>query len=268
MAETISFERVKTKKEWRKQRFLVIGAAKIGKSELFSVGEGTLFLDVEGTLGNLDNIAKIPKERPFLDWDELESAVDNLVALKHTGKFPAHIDTIVFDTATRMVNLATIKTVELLNKKFNKEWESIEEINIGGDKGNPGWPMRTNLVDNLLAKAKQLNVAIVVIGHMDRKKIKNDKGIEIEMQTISIGGNLGKAFVNNANHILNIISSNDNGIITRTVRALGTATIEAGSHGLCVPDNWVLVNPKSRTTEDMQIAAKANYDKLRSFFAE
>jgi len=35
---------------------------------------------------------------------------------------------------------------------------------------------------------------------------------------------------------------------------------------MCIPDNWVLENPKGRTKEAMQEAAKANYLKLRSFF--
>lgn len=269
MAE-MTFERVASKKVWRRQLFLVLGAPKIGKSELFAAGEGSLFLDIEGGLNHVD-VIKHPKERPFLDWDEMENYVDSLVAMKHKGTFPANIDTIIIDTATRLVNLTTAKVIELMNKKFNKDWETIEEINIGGDKGNPGWAMRTNMVDNLLAKCKQLNVAIVIIAHMEHKKVKTDVNgtvIEMEKQTISIGGNLGKAFLSNADHILNIVSKNEGGIISRIVRTLDTPTIQAGSRGLCVPDRWELVSPTARTPEALKIAAKANYDKLRSFFTE
>ncbi len=270
MAETISFEKVKSKKEWRRQSFLVLGAPKIGKSELFAAGEGSLFLDIEGGLNHLD-IIKQPKDRPFLDWDELETYIDSLVVLKHKGTFPANIDTIVLDTATRLVNLTTAKVIELMNKKFSKDWETIEEINIGGDKGNPGWAMRTNMVDNLIAKCKQLNVAIVIIAHLEHKKVKTDVNgnmVELDKATISIGGNLGKAFLSNADHILNIVSKNEGGIISRIVRTLDTPTIQAGSRGLCVPDRWELTNPTSRTAEALKVAAKSNYDKLRSFFAE
>lgn len=262
----IKFEKVTGKKEWRKQSFVVIGAPKIGKSELFSVGEGSLFLDIEGGLSHLE-VMKLPKDRPFLDWDELEATIDNLVAMKQKGTLPASIDTLVWDTATRLVNLATQKTVDIFKNKLpNKSFETIEEIPLGGDKGNPGWAVRTNLVDNLLAKGKQLGLAQVIIGHLDYKPIKNDQGVDITKQTISVGGNLGRAFLNNADHVLNIIGKNDGGIITRTVRAIGTATIEAGSRGLCVPDGWVLTNPTAKTPEALKVAAEANYKKLRGFF--
>jgi len=263
------FQRTAASKKWREQTFCVLGQAGIGKSELFSVGEGSLFLDIEGMLTHLD-VIKYPKTRPFMDWDELEAYVDKLVAMKHGGTFPAHIDTIIVDTATRLTQLAADKTVEIFNNKVKgKDWNSIEEITLGGDKGSPGWQVRSNLVDGLLGKLKQLNCAIVVIAHMEHKKIKNDLGVEIDRQTIDIGGQLGKAYLRYSRHILNIIGQmGPDSIITRTVRALPTANIEAKSHGLLIPDRWVLENPKARTSEALKEAALANYKKLRSFFAE
>jgi hypothetical protein len=265
MAE-MNFEKSSGKKEWRKQTFCVLGAPKIGKSELFAAGEGTAFLDIEGGLSHLSTI-KFPKERPFLDYDELEGTIDSLVALRQGGKFPTGIDTIVVDTATRLTQLASDKAVEILNKKFpGKNWETIEEISLGGTSGSPGWQLRSNLVDALLGKLKQLGCAVVIIAHMEHKKVKNDLGVDIDKQTIDIGGQLGKAYLRYSDHILNIIGKNDGGIITRTVRALPTATIEAGSRGCCIPDGWVLINPTAKTKEAMQECAKANYAKLRSFF--
>ena len=262
----MSFEKVGGKKRWRSQTFCVIGAPKIGKSELFAAGEGSAFLDIEGGLSHL-SVVKFPKDRPFIDYDELERTLDNLVALKQSGKWPASIDTIVLDTATRLTQLSSEKAVEIMNRKHpNKGWETIEEISLGGDKGSPGWQLRSNLVDSLLGKLKQLDCAIVIIAHMEHKKVKNDQGAEIDKQTIDIGGQLGKAYLRYSDHILNIIGKNDGGIITRTVRALPTATVEAGSRGLCIPDLWVLENPKARTKEALAEAAKANYAKLRSFF--
>lgn len=265
--ETLTFEKQVASKRWREQTFCVLGAPKIGKSELFSVGEGSLFLDIEGNLSHLE-VSKFPKKRPFVDWDELEATVNQLVMMKQKGTFPPHIDTVVLDTATRLTQLAADKTVEIFNNKFkDKNWETIEEISLGGDKGSPGWAVRTNLIDGLLGKLKQLECAIVVIAHMEHKKIKNDVGVEIDKQTIDIGGQLGKAYLRYSKHILNIIGQiGADSIITRTVRALPTASIEAGSHGLLIPDRWVLENPKSRKPEDMKAAAIANYTKLRSFF--
>ena len=262
----MNFEKTSGKKEWRKQTFCVLGAPKIGKSELFAAGEGTAFLDIEGGLSHL-SVVKFPKERPFLDYDELESNIDSLVALKQGGKLPQTIDTFVVDTATRLTQLASEKAVEILNKKYpGKNWETIEEVSLGGTSGSPGWQLRSNLVDALLGKLKQLGCAIVIIAHMEHKRVKNDLNIEIDKQTIDIGGQLGKAYLRYSDHILNIIGKNDGGIITRTVRALPTATIEAGSRGMCIPDGWVLENPKAKTKEAMQEAAKVNYAKLRSYF--
>lgn len=264
----LTFEKGKSKKEWRKQTFCVLGAPKIGKSELFSVGEGTIFLDIEGGLSHLD-VVKFPKDRPFLDYDEIESVVDEFVAMKHKGTFPKHIDTIVLDTATRFTQLLSDKTVQIFNRKLNKEWETIEEINLGGDKGSPGWSQRNNLADNILGKLKQLQCAVVIVAHTDNKKVKNDLGVEVTMSTIDIGGQLGKSYLRYSHHILNIVSKVEpDGMISRTVRALGTGTVEAVSRGLCIPDKWVLENPKSRTKEAMAEAAKANYAKLRSFFTD
>jgi len=124
----MNFEKSSGQKKWRNQTFCVIGAPKIGKSELFASGEGTAFLDIEGGLSHL-SVVKFPKDRPFLDYDELEGTIDSLVALKQSNKFPQTIDTVVVDTATRLTQLASDKAVEILNRKFpNKGWETIEEI--------------------------------------------------------------------------------------------------------------------------------------------
>lgn len=262
----LTFEKGTSQKRWRSQTFCVLGAPKIGKSELFAAGDGSAFLDIEGGLSHLSAV-KFPKDRPFLDYDELEGTIDSLVALKQSKKFPNGIDTIIVDTATRLTQLASDKALEILNRKHpNKNWETIEEVSLGGTSGSPGWQLRSNLVDALLGKLKQLDCAIVIIAHMEHKRVKNDLGVEIDKQTIDIGGQLGKAYLRYSDHILNIIGKNDGGIITRTVRALPTATVEAGSRGMCIPDNWVLENPKGRTKEAMQEAAKNNYAKLRSFF--
>lgn len=267
MAE-LSFEKSSGKKIWRKQTFCIIGPPKCGKSSMME-DDRTLYLDIEGGLSHL-SVMKFPKDRPFMDWDELEQTVDNLVAMKQGKKFPAHIDTIVVDTATRLTQLASEKTVDIMNRKHpNKDWETIEEISLGGDKGSPGWQLRSNLVDNLLGKLKQLDCAVVIIAHNENKKVKNDQGVEVEKSTIDIGGQLGKAYLRYSDHILNIIGKTEaTGIITRTVRAMNTATVEAGSRGLCLEASWVMVNPEARTREAMQKANKANLDKLRSFFDE
>lgn len=263
----LTFEKQVASKKWRDQTFCVLGAPKVGKSELFSMGDGSVFLDIEGNLSHL-NVTRFPKDRPFKDYDELEETVDNLVAMKQGGKLPSSIDAFVLDTATRFTQLCSEKALEILNRKHpNKDWETLEEVSLGGDKGSPGWSLRTNLADSILGKLKQLGCAIVIIAHTTHKKVKNDLGAEVDKSTIDIGGQLGTSYLKYSKHILNIVSvTGPDGIITRTVRALPTASIEAGSHGLFIPDKWVLENPKTRSVVDMKAAAKINYDKLRSFF--
>lgn len=262
----MTFEKSTGKKIYRKQTFCALGPPKVGKSSLLE-DDRNLFLDIEGGLSHL-SVTKFPKDRPFKDYDELEECVDKLVAMKQAGTFPAHIDGIVVDTATRLVGLSSDKALEILNRKHpNKNWETIEEVSLGGDKGSPGWQLRSNLVDAILAKLKQTDCAIWIIAHNENKKIKNDVGIDVEKNTIDIGGQLGKAILRYSDHILNIIAkTTPDGIITRTVRAMNTATVEAGSRGLCLEASWVMVNPTARTPEAMREANKANFEKIRAFF--
>lgn len=268
----LTFKKSEKSKKWCKQSLLIIGPPKIGKSELLAQ-DGTLFLDCEGGLNHLECI-KYPKERPFLDWDELEEYVDQLVALKQGGKFPTNIDCITVDTATRFVQLSTDKTVDIYATKLTKneirpDFKTIEEIPLGGDKGNPGWATRSSLIQGLINKLKQLDVCIAYIGHLDHKKIKTDVNgtvMELDKTTINIGGQVGRFFISDPDHILNMVAVNDAGIIKRTVRTIGTASMDAGSRGRCIPDKWVLENPKALTTEALSECAKTNYAKLRSFF--
>ena len=268
----LTFKRSEKTKKWRKQSMLLIGPPKIGKSELLAQ-DGTLFLDCEGGLNHLPCI-KYPENRPFIDWDELESYVDRLVALRQQSKFPEAIDCLVIDTATRFTQLATDKTVDIYIGKLTKgdsipDFKTIEEIPLGGTQGNPGWATRQNLIQGLINKLKQLEICLVFIGHLDHKKLKTDVNgtvVELDKSTISIGGQVGKFFVSDPDHVLNMVAVNDGGIIKRTVRTIGTASMDAGSRGRCIPDKWVLENPKSLKDEDLAEAAKLNYTKLRSFF--
>lgn len=263
----LSFEKGTGKKLYKKQTFCLIGPPKGGKSSLLE-DDRTLALDIEGGLSHL-SITKFPKDRPFIDYDELEGVVDQLVALRQTGKFPAHIDTISVDTATRLTQLASDKALEILNRKHpNKNWETIEEVSLGGDKGSPGWQLRSNLVDAILGKLKQLDCAIWIIAHNENKKVKNDAGIEVDMNTIDIGGQLGKAYLRYADHILNMLCKmGPDGIVTRTIRAMQTGVVMAGSRGLCLPSSWEMVPPKARTPEAMSEANKTNFEKIRSYFS-
>ena len=268
----LTFKKAEKTKKWRKQSMTIIGPPKIGKSELLAQ-DGTLFLDCEGGLNHLACI-KFPENRPFLDWDELENYVDSLVAMKQKGTLPQSIDCVVIDTTTRFVQLATDKTVDIYIGKLTKgdnvpDFKTIEEIPLGGDKGNPGWATRNNLIQGLINKLKQLEVCLIFIGHLDHKKLKTDVNgtvVELDKSTISIGGQVGRFFISDPDHILNMVAVNDGGIIKRTVRTIGTASMDAGSRGRCIPDKWQLKNPIALTPEALQAAALENYKTLKGFF--
>jgi len=264
----LTFEKSTGKKLYRKQTFCIIGPPKCGKSSLLE-DDRVIALDIEGGLSHLD-ITKFPKDRPFLDYDELEAVVDQLVAMRQVGTFPKHIDTISVDTATRLTQLASDKALEILNRKHpNKNWETIEEVSLGGDKGSPGWQLRSNLVEAILGKLKQLDCAIWIISHNENKKVKNDLGVEIEKSTIDIGGQLGKAYLRYSDHVLNIIGKNGaDGVITRTVRAMNTASVEAGSRVRCLEAKWDMVNRSAGTPEPLKAAKKTNRQMVRSCFVE
>lgn len=262
----LTFELSDGKRIYRKQTFCVLGPPKCGKSSLLEDSR-TIALDIEGGLSHL-NITKFPKDRPFLDYDELEQVIDQMVSMRQSGKFPKDKDQVSVDTATRLTQLASDKALEILNRKHpNKNWETIEEVSLGGDKGSPGWQLRSNLVDNLLGKLKQLDCAIWIIAHNDNKKVKNESGVDIDMNTIDIGGQLGKAYLRYSDHILNILPKmGADGIVTRTVRAMQTGSVMAGSRGLCLPSRWEMVAPEARTPEAMKKANSANLEQIRSFF--
>jgi len=227
---------------WISQKFGMIGAAGIGKSEFWSHGN-TLYLQCEAGLNHLD-VFKVPVR----SWDEFRDAVGALITAATKKDFP--YDTVVIDTIDKLVDYAQAEVVMRGKEKFKNL-----EINTVGDLPNgQGWYQVTNLMENALSKLEELPCAVCYIGHLDNKEIKEPTR-SIHKQTISVGGKLGGMLVAWADHFLNIEAQYSGSDLRRKVRTLPTQTLDAKSRGGVVPDGWV-----------WDAKSQINYDKLRGLF--
>lgn len=242
------------------QTFGLIGPPGSGKSELLA--ENSYFLQCEPGLNHLE----CRKSPPLVSYDDFEMVLTKLIQAKQ--KAPLPFEMIVIDTIDEFVKLCDEKVVEQIRKKFPakaSEVNSLFDYPGSSDKGNPAWGFRKDLVMQSLNNLRQLGVAVAFIGHLDNREIKTALKT-IHKQTVSIGGQLGTDLVSWPDHFLNIECKEEGGGVVRKIRTVPTATVDAKSRGGMIPDGWSLVNPKSFSREDMKLAAKENYKKLRSYF--
>ena len=238
------------KKIWRNQKFLMIGAPGIGKSEFWAQGDKTLFIDTEGNVEHL-NIMSM-KCRSWEDFIEIGSL---LIQSSNTDKFP--YDTIVIDTLDKWADYASEEIIDRAKVKYAKALSSGLEINTIGDipEGN-GWFGWKGLINNYLEKLAKLPCAIVLIGHTQTKRIE-DTVKKYDKNTINIGGQLGVLLLGWANHIMNVEANYSGTKINRIVYSRPSQSREAKSHGATIPDQWTW-------TDDM----KSNFGKLKTLFTD
>lgn len=252
-AIAIPTEKRKASRIWTQQKFLMIGQAGTGKSEFWAQGDRTLFIDTEGNLNHLDCF-KMPVDKPVRTMDALRDIVTSLIQAKQASKFP--FDTVVVDTLDKLISPAV--NDELIIRAQTKYRGAIEkgmQINTIGDipDGN-GWAWQKELVNNVLDKLCLLDVAVVLIGHVQQKKIETPTK-KYDSMTINIGGQLGVGMLGWANHILHVEGLPIGGKIERYVYSLPSMEREAKSHGGIVPS-------PTKWGQD----AKDNYNKLRQLF--
>ena len=229
---------------WISQKVLMIGPPGIGKSEFWSHGDKTLYVQTEAGLNHL-SVMKVPV-RCFDDFRNLYSA---LLKSHQEGKFP--YDTIVVDTVDKLVDSVNEEVIGRGRSKFKSA-----DINVVGDIPNgAGWAWSTDLVENALGKLEELPACIVLIGHLDNKEVKQPNNVSIHKQTISIGGKTGRNLASWPDHFLNIEASFKGTEAVRKVRTLPTATLDAKSRGGIVPNGWV-----------WEADSKVNYDKFKGLF--
>mgnify|MGYP001581901621 FL=1 len=68
---------------WKDQKFLTLGQAKIGKSDFWSQGERTLFLEFEAGLNHLTCF-----RLPCRSWEEFTEVLGELYRAHQKGVFP------------------------------------------------------------------------------------------------------------------------------------------------------------------------------------
>ena len=245
MAIALPEARSSIDKRFISQKFAMIGAAGIGKSEFFAQDENALFIEAEAGL-NFLSVYKLPM-RDYSDLREIYSALLEAVKAK---KFNYSI--IVFDTIDRVINCLNDEVVARAKEFYKKQ---ANEINTIGDIPNgAGWFKAKELMLKTLKSFEQFPCALAYIGHLSTKRIK-DATLEYDKNTISIGGQMGEELLAWTDHTLYVDATMRGDKIIRTVYTKPRQSIEAKSRGGVVPDCW-------QWTNDM----RENYLKFRSLF--
>ena len=231
-------------KDWKDQKFLMIGMAGIGKSDFWQHAENPLYIEAEAGLNFID-ACKV-QCRGWNDTKEIVSSLNNAVK---SGDFP--YDLLVVDTIDRILNYAEEDVLRWARDKFSKsDIISIRDIPQG-----TGWDLRRELLNKFLKAIEPLPCAKALIGHVEDKQIEEMGQKEYHKQTISIGGKIGGDILAWSDHTLHVAGVMMGDELHRTVYTKPTKSREAKSRGGIVKDGW-------KWSAD----SKANFAKLREQF--
>jgi KaiC/GvpD/RAD55 family RecA-like ATPase len=222
-------EKTPPTKRWGNQKFLMIGAGKIGKSEFWAQGERTLFCELEAGLNHL-RVNKVSCR----SWEDVGELYGGLLEAKKAGTL--QYDTLVFDTIDRLAALASEEVVQRGKDRYSKVADQI--YSIGDIPNGNGWAWQTEMITNMLSKFEALGMAVVLIGHVATKEIKEPTRTTTK-DTISLGGQTGTRLLHWADHTLHVRSRMVGETIQRALRTKPTDTMEAGSRGTVVPDGMM-----------------------------
>lgn len=213
-------------KRWISQKIGMIGPPGIGKSKFWSFCNG-LYIQTEAGLNHL-SVMKVPVR----SWEDFRQLYTALIQAHQAGKLT--YDTIIIDTIDKFIDLAHQEVIERGRNKF----KGIE-INVIGDIPNgAGWAWAQDLVENALGKLDELPCAVVYIGHLETKEVKEPTR-SIHKQTISVGGKMGGMLTAWPDHFLNVNAAYSGNELKRIVRTLPSQTIEAKSREGMVKDGTV-----------------------------
>lgn len=236
-------------KKWTKQKFIMIGAAKSGKTKFWSEnGDKTFWFRTEAGHNHVKTIGA-----DIRDWADYEEWVGKLFKAKTAGILP--FDTIVIDTGDRFVDLITEKILEDARNKFTKM-----EINAIGDiPEGQGWFALKVKVNLTLKQLEELGCAVALIFHVgtDTLNEEADSKKTYKKETINIGGKAGTAILAWADHVMHIKTAYVGDMLARKLILRGSKTIEAGSRIKELPQSL----PWSENDGD-------NYKKFRSLFTD
>lgn len=229
-------------KNYRDQKFLMLGPGKSGKSEFWSQGKQTVFIETEAGLNHLD-----VNSYPCRNWDDIRSAVGKLIKSKNHPDFP---DTVVVDTMDRLVDRAIQEIVARGQQKFPKN-----EINGVGDIPNGlGWFWQSTMIKEFLGAMEQLPCALVLISHLKQQEV-DEIVRKYNRWTISIGGQTGTGILHFVDHTIMLQCQQQGDKLVRTLRTKPTTAYEAGSRGGIIPDGMKWGND-----------ARENYLEFRKLF--
>ena len=235
-------EKQQPSKEWTRQKSLMIGPGKVGKSSFWAQGEKTLFLATEPGLTHLACL-----QVPIRSWEEAREVYSLLLAAT-----PFPYDTLVVDTIDKLIALSHEEAVMRAREKFSKIAGEIHTI--GDIPEGVGWYWSSNMIDMFLAKLKEFPAHLVLIGHVQTKEIKEPTR-KYDKETINVGGQMGTKLLHWADHTLHVQARYTGERLERVIRTLPSQTLEAGSRGRVVPDGM-------RWGED----DAANYAAFRKLF--
>ena len=235
-------------KRWQDQKFITLGQAKIGKSDFWSQGDRTLFLEFEPGLNHLTCM-----RLPIRSWEEFTEVLGELYKAYQANKFP--YDTLVIDTLDRMLDLGNEYIVDRAKEKYKADVADKIET-IGDIPNGAGWYNATSLIRITLSKMKAFPAALVLIGHTKQEKLK-DGTREYTKQTINIGGQMGAVLLGWPDHTLHWKSREVGDKLERNIRTKPSEALEAGSRGNIVPDGF-------RIDGEMKVA----YGKFRALFTD
>ena len=229
--------------KWLSQKIGMIGPPGIGKSEFWSHGEHTLYLQTEAGLNHL-SVYKVP----IREWGEFSEVFAQLKTRKDQGTLG--FDCIIWDTIDKTVDLANQESISRGRAKF----KAIDINTVGDIPNGAGWTWATELIENMFAKFETLGVCLVYIGHLESREIKSPTSSYHKLAS-SIGGKTGGFLLSWPDHLLNIEASMQGENLRRRVRTLPMQTMDAKSRGGYVPDGmeW------SKNSKD-------NYTRFRSLF--
>lgn len=246
MAIVLPTEQRGPSKRWQDQKFLNIGAGKVGKSDFWSHGQHTFFFEFEPGLNHLSVMSL-----PCRSWDDFTEVCAELYRANAAKKFP--YDTLVIDTGDKFIDRANDYVIERAKEKYKAD--VADKINSVGDIPNgAGWFQAKELVSLTLDKLVQFPAALVVICHVKTEKLK-DGTREYNHDTINIGGQVGTSLLHWADHTLYWRTRTLGDRIERCLRTKPCEQFEAGSRGLVIPDGF-------KIEEDVE----ASYGKFRSLF--
>lgn len=234
-------------KLWIKQKFILIGAGKSGKTKFLScAGDKAFWFRTEAGHNHVKTIGA-----DIFDLKEFDKWKTKLFQAKTGGIFP--FETIVIDTCDRLMDYIADDIVEKARNKFTKT-----EINgIGDIPEGQGWYALKTSINLLLRQFEELPAAVFLVFHVG-KDVLNEEGDTKKTfvkETINIGGKAGTALLGWADHVLHIRTGFVGDLQARKLVLRGSKTVEAGSRLKEVPASMLW-------TENDQ----SNYDSFRKLF--